>query len=171
LNYFEGPDGTAGAFFIMKNFVYLRINAIVGIVASLALFALALSYTILTKHKNPYPKAVLVLILLAIFGMPVFHNLLIIHIYRKYYPAKEIPKFSRILNVVCSIWCLIQLLFWLAGFYFKTPDLDFHIERIFITFVIFMIYLITLLIQVTGSFRLVKKVKSGASLQLESSFV
>lgn len=155
----------------MKKFLYLRVNAIVGIIASLAILALALSYSILTKQGLPYPKAVMVLILLAIFGIPVFHNLLIIHIYRKYYPAKEIPKFTRILNTVCSILCLIEFVWWLVNFYFWGSVLDFHTERVFITFVISMIYLITLLIQATGSFRLVKKVRTGASQQLDNSFV
>ena len=155
----------------MKKFLYLRVNAIVGIVASLAILALALSYSILTKQALPYPKAVMVLILLAIFGIPVFHNLLILHIYRKYYPAKDIPKFTRILNTVCSILCLIEFVWWLVNFYLWGSVLDFHTERIFITFVISVIYLITLLIQGVGSFRLVKKVRTGASQQLENSFV
>jgi hypothetical protein len=160
-----------GGLFLMKNFLYLRVNAIIGILASLVIFALALSYAIRTREDMPYPMAVMVFVLLILFGIPVIHNLLITHIYLKYYPAKEIPKFSRVLNIICCILCVIELGWWLVNFYNSGPTIDFQSERAFTTMVFVIILLITILIQVTGSFRLIKKVRAAARHQMESSFV
>jgi hypothetical protein len=155
----------------MKNFLYLRVNALVGISASLVIFALTLSYAILTREDLPYPLAVVGLVFLILFGIPVLHNLLIIHIYRRYYPAKDIPKPVGILNISFSILCLIELGWWLFNYYYVGPTIDFQSERAFTTTVFVIILLITILIQITGSFRLIKKVRAAARLQLEDSFV
>jgi hypothetical protein len=155
----------------MKNFLYLRVNAIIGILISLAILALVLIYMLRPGEKLPYSMAAMLAVFLMAFGVPVFHNLLIIHIYRRYYPAKEIPKPVRILNIVCSILCIIEFMWWLVNFYYWGSTIDFQIERTLIIFVFVMIFLTTLLIQVTGSFRLIKKVRAAAHQQLESSFV
>jgi protein-S-isoprenylcysteine O-methyltransferase Ste14 len=106
--------------------------------------------------------------------LPAVHNFLIIYIYRKHYPAEEIPPLSRILNTVFSILCLIDLLLLVLALLFEAPKNDFSEKnslRIWTVISCMIILVITIGIQVTGSFRLIKKVRARARQQLENSFV
>lgn len=156
----------------MKNFLYLRVNAVIGIIVSLALFFLSL-IAYLNRSAKTLSLPLVVLCLLLLFIVPAFHNILIIHIYRRHYPAKEIARHSRIFNTIFSIVCLLNILFF-AAFFFVLRTVEVKKEdltRIHITVALIIVLIVTILIQVTGSFRLIKKVKAGARLQLENSFV
>jgi hypothetical protein len=160
-------------FFFMKNFLYLRVNAIVGITVSFALTLIGL-LGIIMKEDRQLPLIVFIIAFLLLFMLPAVHNFLIIYIYHNHYPAEEIPPLSRILNTVFSILCLIDLLLLVFALLFEAPKNDFSEKnslRIWTAISCMIILVITIGIQVTGSFRLIKKVMAGARQQLDSSFV
>ena len=157
----------------MKKFLYLRVNAIVGITASFALTLIGL-FGIITRADRQLPFIVFIIAYLLLFMLPAVHNFLIIYIYRKHYPAEEIPPISRLLNTVFSILCLIDLLLLVLALLFEAPKNDFseiNSLRIWTTISCMIILVITIGIQITGSFRLIKKVRAEARRQLESSFI
>lgn len=157
----------------MKKFLYLRVNAILGIIASSALILLSI-YGLFTRLDRELPLYIFILSILLLFALPAVHNYFIIYLYRKHYPAVEIPLLSRILNTVFSILSSIDLVILTLALIIEAPKNDFsanNLPRIWTVICIMIILIITILIQVTGSFRLIKKVRAAAQLQLEDSFV
>jgi hypothetical protein len=154
----------------MKKFLYLRINAIAGIIASIISFW----YTIATGQQALKSDFFFFLIFfLLIYGIPFFHNLFITFIYRKYYPEREIPRLNRVLNVILCVLCVLDMLAFIALTYSLT---DYTVSKndpmdpsIMIS--LFVTLSITTSLQIIGSFRLIKVVRDNVRLQLESSFV
>jgi hypothetical protein len=105
-------------------------------------------------------------------GLPVLHNLLIIFIYRTYYPDRKISTALRILNIVLNIICILDLvlfIYTIATFPVRQYPQDARLEA-YINFAITAFLCITTTVQIIGSFRLIKIVKENARLQLEASF-
>lgn len=153
----------------MKKFLYLRVNSIVGIL----IFVVFLC-AVLFDTSNPQTSFLVdTLPYLLVFGIPSLHNVLILFIYHKYYPGKAIPKLYSSLNLVFNILCIIDLL--LFVFLFDTISQG-YVEAewdktLYFVFALTIAESITTLIQIIGSFRLIKIVKENARLQLENSFV
>jgi hypothetical protein len=157
----------------MKNFLYLRVNAIFGIIASFAITFLGL-YGTLTESVSESEIFVLVIFSFLLFLLPAAHNFFIIYVYHKYHPAGDIPPALGIVNTIFSIVSLIDLVLLVLGLIIEAPKHDFsqlNLSRIFMGFCALIIIVIAILIQVPGSFRLIKKIKAGARLQQENSFV
>lgn len=170
MNYFKGPDDIVGAFCFMKKFLYLRINAIVSILTCTAFYFYTMSGDL--KSTTAYEMAFAIFSLL-LFGIPVIHNLLLIHIYRNYYPHKAIGKSLRVWNIILSILC--SCIFLICFVTIVTyPDHKVKEEKkveLLMTFILTAVLCITTAIQIIGSFRLIKIVKENARLQLEASFI
>jgi hypothetical protein len=153
----------------MKKFLYLRVNAILGIAISIISFC----YTITTGIRNPGMNRHLVeLLLVFVYGLPLFHNLFVVYIYQMYYPEREIRKPHKVINLTLSILCLLDLLL-LIAFICSLISYSMHNigDRImYIMMFFFSILSITMLIQVIGGFRLIKVVKRNVRLQLIDSF-
>lgn len=157
----------------MKNFLYLRVNAIIGIIASFAITFIGL-YGVFTETNLELPIWVFLLVFLFLFMVPAAQNFFIIYIYHKHYPAEEIPPLSRTLNTIFNILCLFDLLILIFVLIFEAPNYNFseyNLLRVWTAIGLMITMAITILIQVTGSFRLIKKVRAGARQQMESSFV
>lgn len=153
----------------MKNFLFLRINALVGIIAGIVL----LCYTLSAAIEHVTYVFLFVLFSFIMLGLPVLHNLLIIFIYRRYYPEREISKALRILNILLNIICIFDLvvfIFSAATFstskYREDDKLEAHMML-----AVTVLLCITTTIQIIGSFRLIKIVRENAQLQLEDGFV
>lgn len=130
-------------------------------------------YTIVIALRNPPSNRLLAeLTMLVVCGLPFIHNLFIIFIYRKYYPEKEILKSHKIFNKVLSILCLLDLLLILLINFSLIMYIIRKIGDQITTnvLILFSILSITIVIQVTGGFRLIKIVRENARLQLEASF-
>lgn len=110
---------------------------------------------------------------LIILGLPVLHNLLILFIYRRYYPNREVSKALRILNIILNVICIFDLIVFLITTAASTTRAYPNEDKLqtYIDFTIVALLCITTTIQIIGSFRLIKIVKENAQLQLEDSFV
>jgi hypothetical protein len=153
----------------MKKFLYLRVNAIIGIAVSIISFY----YTITTGIRTPGADRLLVeLLFVLVYGLPLFHNLFVVYIYQKYYPEGEIGKPHKVINLTLSILCLLDLLLLIAFIcsliIYIIHNVGDRISLIMMFF--FSILSITMLIQVIGGFRLIKVVKKNVRLQLIDSF-
>ena len=152
----------------MKKFLYLRINALIGIIACIVL----LCYTLSAIEHVKTHVFLFVLFSLSMLGLPVLHNLLIIFIYRRYYPGKEIKNVFKTLNFIFSIFCIIILLIFITSVAIF-PTQTFREEDkplAYMTIAITALLCITTTIQIIGSFRLIKIVRENSQLQLEASF-
>jgi hypothetical protein len=110
---------------------------------------------------------------LLLFAVPTIHNLLLLHIYRNYYPETAIPRSLRIWNIVFNILCSFYFLVFVVTIA-SYPTRHFREEQkteALMTFSLTAILCITTLTQIIGSFQLMRIVKENARLQLEESFV
>ena len=154
----------------MKKFVYLRINALVAIIAGIIL----LCYTLSAAFKGMQTHVFLfVTVTLIMLGLPIIHNLFIIFIYRRYYPGKEIGRFLSILNITLNIICIFDLVIYLYTTATFTTDSYRAADRVeaYMTFAVTALLCITTTIQIIGSFRLIKIVRENAMLGVEESFL
>jgi uncharacterized membrane protein YhaH (DUF805 family) len=168
LNYIEVLPINREDFF-MKKFLYLRVNAIVSILACVVFYLYTMSGDLRSLQTSVMYFAIFSLLL---FAVPTIHNLLLLHIYRKYYPETTIPKSLGIWNIVLSIVCSFYFLVFVVTIA-SYPIRRFREEQkpeVLMTFILTAVLCITTLTQIIGSFRLIKIVKENARLQLEDSF-
>ena len=169
MNYFNVLRLNRGTFF-MKKFLYLRVNALVATVISIVLF-----YNTMSADRGNTDTSLLLSVLgfLGIYGLPVLHNLLIIFIYRRFYPDKEVRRPHRWINTILSILCLIDLMifiFFINMFSVNSFREDDKLE-VFIIVTLLITLSITTVVQAVGSFRLIKIVRENVRMQLKDSFI
>lgn len=106
--------------------------------------------------------------ILGIYVLPVLHNLLIIFMYRRFYPDKVIRKPHRMINAILCGLCLLDLMIFI--FFINMLSVNSFKEdamlSVFILITLLSILSITTVVQVTGSLRLIKIVRENAHLQL-----
>jgi hypothetical protein len=154
----------------MKKFLYLRINALAGIIVSLVLFFYSMSADIQGLKVSSLG---FVLMGLFAFGIPVLHNLFLIFIYRRFYPAKEPGRLIGIFNIIFNIVCIVDLLIFITSIVIF-PTYNFREEDkpdALMNMVLTAVLSITTTIQIIGGIRLIKIVRENAQLQVETSFV
>jgi hypothetical protein len=161
----------------MKKFLYLRIVAIVTLVAIITYIAFIVYFWLTRISSSNWYIPALSLTVLALLAS---HSIIVLFIYHKYYPDKEINKAAMTyyrLSVICC-WILNGLLLLsivitmaiamtfeqspdpvLSG---KRPEYSFHLYT-FLSAIIIGVQLI-------GGQRMLKTIRQNARHQLENSF-
>jgi hypothetical protein len=154
----------------MKKFLYLKRNAIIGITVTIVLCFNSMSAGM---QETKISSIVFVLLHLGLFGPPLFHNLLILFIYNKYYPEREIGKPFRTLNTILNILCSINLLIYIFSVAISSTHEYKEADKLatYMSVALSVVLCITTAIQIAGSYRLFKTIRENAQLQLEDSFV
>jgi len=154
----------------MKNFLYLRILAI-----TTCLILVACMIMILTNWKQYLHGGTLNVLIIneTILSLMAAHSVIILFIYYRYFPDKEIPKsmhvcykVSRVVGWICVVFLLVAMVTVLV---FSGEDLETEPEG-YLTIYLCTTLSTLMMVQLFGGARLVKAIRKNARRQLENSF-
>ena len=149
----------------MKKFLYLRITAIILIVAVFALMVY-LVYLWMGHFNYTYlVRFVLIQVMLAMFSS---QSVLILFIFRNFYPDREISKTYKIFYLLSVIFTILCNLFFIGGTLYDVVK-GHGVDTIPMLILVFLIS--TALIQILGGRHMIKTIRRNVHQQLENSFV
>lgn len=149
----------------MKKFLYLRITAFIIIVGIVALLAFSIYFWIGHFNIKFWYRTALVLVIFAMFAC---QSVLILFIFRNYYPDKEISRTYKVCYHVSAIYSIIWSLVFIGG---TVYDVAKSYKMDTISMLVLSVSIITTFIQFFGGRRLLKTIRRNARQQLENSFV